>query len=229
MNKVFFTADLHFGAVDTLKYLPERPFAQEESCMLHDSWLMDLWRGTVREDDQVYILGDMCAYNARDARNLLGGLPGRKTLIVGNHDSGLRYCRDCLDASATILNVSFKKEDHRFLHHTIHVTMCHYPMLTWQRKPYGAIMLHGHSHGMLDDVNRTCPDLRWDVGIDGSLSRLIGSARGMKHSLIDLESLYNAAIEKAGSPQFRKYVRDTYRNGQPELESALKCAYNLGH
>ena len=53
------------------------------------------------------------------------------------------------------------------------MVMCHYPMVTWNQKPRGSIMLHGHSHGKLDDYNAQSPDLRFDVGIDGTLTCLL--------------------------------------------------------
>ena len=52
------------------------------------------------------------------------------------------------------------------------LTLCHYPMVTWNHKPYGSIMLHGHCHGKLDEHNRLSSDLRFDVGIDGELAKL---------------------------------------------------------
>ena len=52
------------------------------------------------------------------------------------------------------------------------MVMCHYPMVTWNQKPRGSVMLHGHSHGKLDEYNAQSMDLRFDVGIDGELANL---------------------------------------------------------
>ena len=48
-------------------------------------------------------------------------------------------------------------------------------------------MLHGHSHGKLDDYNAQSMDLRFDVGIDGALANL---------RFLTLEDVYNDATEK---------------------------------
>lgn len=58
MNKIFLTADLHFGHQDILKHAPNRPFSETEDITAHDEWLLDLWQSTVDKRDTVYILGD---------------------------------------------------------------------------------------------------------------------------------------------------------------------------
>lgn len=42
------------------------------------------------------------------------------------------------------------------------VVMCHYPMVTWNKKHYGAVHLHGHSHGTLQTTAKN----RYDIGTD---------------------------------------------------------------
>lgn len=230
MGRVFFTADLHFGAAHTLRNFTERPYSGMTDSSLHDRWLFELWKATVNDDDHVYILGDMCSYDGEKAERLIKELPGYKSLIPGNHDNWLKHCRSFPDLTRLILNAHFRHIDYPFLAHTLQVSMCHYPMLTWQGKPHGSVMLHGHSHGRMDEVNRICPDLRWDVGIDGSLSRQIGKENGNGFALVDLESLYKAVIQKAGGTRIRKYVRETYKEFKsPELVSALQCTDNLVH
>ena len=43
MNKILFTADLHFGHTNILKHQPNRPFAQEVDTKAHDEYMLDLW------------------------------------------------------------------------------------------------------------------------------------------------------------------------------------------
>lgn len=33
------------------------------------------------------------------------------------------------------------------------VIMCHFPMLSWEHKDKGSIMIHGHCHGKVDKIN----------------------------------------------------------------------------
>lgn len=44
------------------------------------------WINKVKDDDTVYILGDVGMYHAREIGNILNNLPGRKILVTGNHD-----------------------------------------------------------------------------------------------------------------------------------------------
>ena len=53
------------------------------------------------------------------------------------------------------------------------MTMCHYPMYSWYRKPEGAVLLHGHSHGNLDEFNRNSLELKADIGVEGELFQSI--------------------------------------------------------
>ena len=53
------------------------------------------------------------------------------------------------------------------------LVMSHYPMLSWNGKARGAIMLHGHIHSRGDRTNvrnrdRERPIFRYDVGLDAN-------------------------------------------------------------
>ena len=67
-------------------------------------------------------------------------------------------------------------------------------------------MLHSHSHGKLDEYNALSMDLRFDVGIDGSLANL---------RFLTLEDIYNAATEKIKQYDcntFAEYAQNNYRS-----------------
>ena len=66
-------------------------------------------------------------------------------------------------------------------------------------------MLHGHSHGKLDEHNRLSNDLRFDVGIDGELAKKAGG-------LVPLELIYETAMEKTGGVPFHQYAKQNYRS-----------------
>ena len=55
MNRIYFTADLHFGHMLIGKHMPGRPFSNDLTTVRHDEWLVDLWRNTVDDKDTVYI------------------------------------------------------------------------------------------------------------------------------------------------------------------------------
>lgn len=47
MNRIYFTADLHFGHPNILRHSPKRPFSDTMDVVAHDEWLLDIWQRTV--------------------------------------------------------------------------------------------------------------------------------------------------------------------------------------
>lgn len=83
MGKVFFTADLHFGHENVIKF-DERPFQTVEEM---DAELVRRWNAKVGKGDLVYVLGDMIWKTRNsDAETLIRSLNGQIILIKGNHD-----------------------------------------------------------------------------------------------------------------------------------------------
>lgn len=212
MERIFFTSDLHFGEENRIKNMSDRPFAAEGLVKEHDAWLMDLWKSTVSRKDDVYILGDLTSLKGDDARRLYEKLPGRKHLISGNHDgAALTYASYFADIHP-LRTLLVKQTRCPFLESDLKLVLCHYPMITWNQKKNGSIMLHGHSHGRLDDYNAKSADLRFDVGIDAMLSRQLGTKSiDFDHALIGIEDIYEAAVQKAGSSDFLSYARSFYK------------------
>ena len=201
MNRIYFTADLHFG----------HPKKQQENPP-HDEWLLDLWLRSVDSGDTVYILGDLTFLPKPDAIELLEKLPGKKILIAGNHDDDILGCVDYFDEICQIKEVRITPAEAPFLKRSIRLVMCHYPMLTWNHKQSGALMLHGHSHGRLDKNNALSTDLRFDVGLD---------SKQADHRLIRLEDIYIAATKKIlrhGCRSFKEYAGKYY---QPRKENTV--------
>lgn len=212
MNRIFFTADLHFGHANILRHMLERPFAAEGLIKEHDAWLLDLWKSTADKKDDIYILGDLTFFKSDDARKLLEKLPGRKHLIVGNHDGSVKAYSSYFTSIDSLRTVVIKPTRCPFLERDLRLVLCHYPLITWNYKPQGSIMLHGHCHGKLDEYNAKTPDLRIDVGIDASLSRQLGTKSiDFEHALISIEDIYEAAVQKAGSNDFLTYAMQNYR------------------
>ena len=205
MNQIYFTADLHFGHSSILKHARKRPYSDTVDIVAHDAWLLDLWCSTVDKQDTIYILGDLTFLKSEEARRLLEKLPGRKFLIEGNHDGSISAYRNYFKGVYQIKEMRFKPTMAPFLREDFNVVMCHYPMVTWNHKPSGAVMLHGHCHGKLDDFNAQSTDLRFDVGIDGSLANL---------RLLTLADIYNAATEKitqSNCRSFAEYAMNNYK------------------
>lgn len=78
----FFTADLHLGHVNIIGFC-DRPFASVEAT---NEALLANWAGTVGEDDEIWVLGDVAMGRIPKRLPPIAALPGHKHLVPGNHD-----------------------------------------------------------------------------------------------------------------------------------------------
>lgn len=156
--------------------------------MKHDEWLINLWNTTVAKCDNVYIIGDFCLGNKERTEQILRQLRGKKFLIRGNHDKSCNGLERYFEWVGDVKEVKFTNNQYEFIdpNETFCVEMCHYPMLTWNRRPHGTVHLHGHCHGTIDRFNSESKELRVDVGLDGSFSN---------YGFIDIEKVYKHFID----------------------------------
>ncbi len=132
-----------------------RPFVKpngEPDVKLMNSVIEANWKSCVRPGDTIYCLGDFSHRTppGDELSKLFARLPGRKVLLVGNHDK----------AALTLP----WDEIHEVLHTTIDstkVTLCHYRWADWPGKRRGALMLYGHSHGRQPGNQQSM-----DIGVD---------------------------------------------------------------
>ena len=82
MNKLFLTADMHFGHTNIIKY-ENRPFASVDDM---DSTIIKNWNKVVSKRDTVIIVGDVSFYGKEKTSEIVQQLYGKKILIKGNHD-----------------------------------------------------------------------------------------------------------------------------------------------
>lgn len=84
MSKTFFTSDLHLGHRNLLKFTKPRPFNSIDE---HDEAILENWNSVVKQEDTVYVLGDIAMNKDPDELGkYLTRLNGHKHLILGNHD-----------------------------------------------------------------------------------------------------------------------------------------------
>ena len=153
---VYFTADMHFGHRAIIN-MQNRPFESVEEM---DRILLQNYNSVVRQNDTVYILGDICHHmKIEDADNLIRKMNGRKYLIKGNHDKNYdpRLFADMQDFMTASVNGQY-------------FAMMHYPMLSWPKKNSRSIQVHGHIHARMDynERNRAEGTRRFDVGVDAN-------------------------------------------------------------
>ena len=82
MRTIWLISDTHFGHQNIIDFC-NRPFATAKEM---DEAMCDHWAETVKPRDIIYHLGDV----ALGQPPQLGKLPGRKRLVLGNHDSAKR-------------------------------------------------------------------------------------------------------------------------------------------
>lgn len=203
MSNIYFSGDSHIGHQGVLKYMPERPYATELDTTAHDEWFIDLWKKTIGKHDRIYFAGDLTFYKSEAARRLLERLPGEKYLAIGNHDDSIKAHSNYFRKVAQIMEITIKPSMCDCLQEELQIVLCHYPLLDWPGKQQGAVMLHGHCHGTMDDFNANSVDLRFDVGIDGALAKHAGG-------FIDINTLYDAILKKTGGLTPQQYANEKY-------------------
>jgi len=132
----FYMADPHFGH-DKVIGFSKRPF---HSAREMDAKILANINMTVSPDDDLWILGDfgfgLTARNEGYLENIHASINCRTHLIIGNHDSD------------RVINLPWASTQFmaEIMDETRHVTLCHYPMITWNKARRGSIMLFGHVH-----------------------------------------------------------------------------------
>ena len=212
-QKIWFVSDTHFGHVSILYFHPLRREAcgvtleelqsdKNSAIAKHDQWLINKWNSVVRKQDTVYFLGDFCLKNKEYTENILKQLKGKKFLIRGNHDKSLNGLENYFEWVGDIKEAKFTNNQFKFIdpNETFCVEMCHFPFLSWNRRPHCTCHIHGHSHGSTNIVNELTGELRVDVGLDNQY---------WDYNFVELEQLYNYfrnIIKSHGFNTFQDYV-----------------------
>ena len=171
-----FTADLHIGDKAIARW---RGFARVED---HDEVVLGRLEERLCEDDELWILGDVCRPRVEDLVRLRAAIPcAHVHVIIGNHDKRSKFMTaggfETVEYYAHVGKV--RREGYRFV-------LSQYPMLDWERAYHGSYMLHGHIHSLpAYEASRTQKSLPPDrnhggMGISG----------------------YNAAMAAAGTRRY---------------------------
>jgi len=155
---IYFTADLHLGHENIIKYC-NRPFKSVEEM---DETIINNINSVVRERDNLYVLGDFALYRPDYYSKKIKAY--EVNFIPGSHDKKLPQH---LNANC----------EHRFILPSIDefcpdglldeygnkrlIVMCHYSMRSWNKSHYASYHLFAHHHGRLEPYG-----LSFDVGVD---------------------------------------------------------------
>lgn len=174
---VFFTSDLHIGhrMVAGLRGF--------EDASAHDAAILDAWRDQVLKDDVVWVLGDVAMGAPAYALGLLASLPGRKRLVLGNHDGAHPMYRDAPRRHREYTEAfEWVTQSARTKVCGVEVVLSHFPYardrhevrhMQWRLRNEGTPLLHGHTHGpeRLSFAAGSVPEVH--VGLDAWGMRLV--------------------------------------------------------
>lgn len=159
MSKIFFTADIHFGHANIIKY-SHRPF--KDTTEMNEE-IVRRWNEKVSPDDEVYILGDISFMSTLETKALIRRLNGKKYLIMGNHDKKLVKDIELRSLFVWIKDYATINYGNKFF------VLFHYPMLSWDQKSHQSIHLYGHVHNgeeYREMLLRSCGSNCLNVGLD---------------------------------------------------------------
>lgn len=137
---IYYTADLHFGHKNVIKY-DGRPFADVEEM---DQVLINNWNARVHNEDDVYLIGDLCYCSKKPPEWYLRQLKGRKHLIVGNHDQVTIAHEDARNQFESIDWLRKIEDGDK------KIILCHYPIAEWEGYYKGFWHIYGHIHNKMD-------------------------------------------------------------------------------
>lgn len=150
--KTWFISDTHLNHKRILLYT-KRPYSSIEEM---NEGIISNWNSVVKDEDQIYHLGDVGMGSPASLATILRQLKGHKFLIRGNHDKSIRNeAAECFEWIKDLARIYINNQL---------IVMCHYPMLVWEKSHYDSFMLHGHCHNSLNELNKTTK--RLDVGVD---------------------------------------------------------------
>lgn len=137
-----YISDLHFGHQGIIAF-DNRPFADAEEM---DRVQMERWNAKVKDEDDVYILGDFACDNEKPADWYLSRLKGRKHLVIGNHDEETLSNEKAIACFESVEKLLQIKDGDKL------ITLGHFPMVEWDGCFDGAWHIYGHIHGRRDEV-----------------------------------------------------------------------------
>lgn len=151
MSAVLFTSDLHLGHARAAEL---RGFA---SVVQHDIAIKENWYDAVDENDIIWVLGDLCLAALPAALETLAGLPGRKRLILGNHDAGhprnrnahrwSRAYAEVFEHVASSARIKLQGQEALLSHFPYERDRGPMRHMQWRLPDLGVPLIHGHTHG----------------------------------------------------------------------------------
>lgn len=189
--KIWFTSDWHLGHTKEFIYLNRGCKSIDD----YNNWALKQINILAKLNDLIIHMGDMSLTSTYpEFLEYISKIKCNNIYsIIGNHDNlfnklinDLESYNQSLDfiqsklcesdknikslgsyCEITIIEPSDKPNEKA---HKQPITLCHYPMLLWNKSQYGAFQLCGHSHGNFDQSNVDYKlAKRLDCGVDNAL------------------------------------------------------------
>lgn len=141
---IYYIGDMHLGHANVIKH-DNRPFSNIEEM---NKELIKNYNSVVKDNDEVYIDGDITFKSVTEAIKLVSQLKGRKHLVIGNHDK------------KNVKNKEFRdlfidcKEYYDINDNGRRVIITHYPMIEWDGFFRGSYHVYAHIHNNLNNAGR---------------------------------------------------------------------------
>lgn len=157
MNE-WFTSDHHFGHANIIRF-QNRPWGDVDEM---DSALIDRWNSVVGYDDTVYHLGDFSlSGDVGYVQGIFSRLLGHVVVVRNEQHHDRRWLRHVGAYKTCSGPVLWLPSLWTLNIDRLPIVVCHFPLEVWDGKHYGAVHVHGHSHGATPAIPG-----RMDVGVD---------------------------------------------------------------
>lgn len=192
MKNIWITSDTHYGHANIAGPSISRwsgGYRDFDTIHQMNMTLVEGINKYVKEDDILYHLGDWSFGGVHNIKKFRDSIICQNIhLIRGNHDQHIVDKEiKFLDTSFNTIDLFTSVQDVLEVSHGKHrLFLSHYPHLSWHHAYKEVIMLHGHEHGLFDNLNINT--LRMDVGVDVSY-KIYGEYRPFSiEEVIDLNS-----------------------------------------
>lgn len=152
-QNIFFIGDAHMDHFKMIE-LDHRPFSSLDE--MQDTIISNI-HTTVPKDALLILNGDF-AFNKKKAREFIKRIDRKIIHIKGNHDNFDLSDLPNVELSCDLLDLKIKDPD--VDHGWQKITVCHYPMISWNCSYHGSWLVHAHTHGSLQK------DPKWDFFYD---------------------------------------------------------------
>lgn len=146
MSKTWFTSDWHLFSTNFLKNPLRMEFSSVEE--MNDNIISNIFE-RVKSGDNLYFLGDIgWKFPDNYLNTLFNNFKKHKInfhWIEGNHDKDIHIDSSSIKWRGQIKDIIVNKQP---------ITVCHYPLIVWNKSHYDAWNLFGHIHYQDNTWNR---------------------------------------------------------------------------